>query len=237
MSVRTRLLDLLRLFTRKKAPIAFADWFRVEPVARGFGAERGISIARYYVESFLKANSETIRGCVLEVAESSYTTRFGGDRVTRAEVLHVDRGECPGATIVGDLTQSDALPENVADCFICTQTLQFIPDLEAALVGARQLLRPEGVLLATISGISQISRYDMDRWGEYWRLTKPCAERLFGRVFGADVSVVAYGNCLAATALLQGVVVEDLPDPALLDQYDDDYQVLIGVVARKGGDS
>jgi hypothetical protein len=32
-------------------------------------------------------------------------------------------------------------------------------------------LKPGGVLLATVSGISQISRYDMYRWGDYWRFT------------------------------------------------------------------
>jgi hypothetical protein len=38
---------------------------------------------------------------------------------------------------------------------------------------------------------------------------------------------------LAATAFLQGIVVEDLPDPALLDDRDEDYQLVIAIVARK----
>jgi hypothetical protein len=38
---------------------------------------------------------------------------------------------------------------------------------------------------------------------------------------------------LAATAFLQGLAVEDLPDAALLDEIDPDYQLVICVVARK----
>jgi hypothetical protein len=38
---------------------------------------------------------------------------------------------------------------------------------------------------------------------------------------------------MAACAFLQGVAVEDLPDPSLLDRHDPDYQILITIIARK----
>ncbi|MFN8202224.1 MAG: hypothetical protein U0S48_06650 [Solirubrobacteraceae bacterium] len=42
--------------------------------------------------------------------------------------------------------------------------------------------------------ISQISRYDMDRWGGFWRFTGAGASRLFGAVFGAGaVEIAEYG--------------------------------------------
>ena len=84
-----------------------------------------------------------------------------------------------------------------------------------------------------MSGISQISRYDMDRWGEYWRFTSLSARRLFEEVFlPADVTVRSYGNVLAATAFLHGVAEGELRRDEL-NYHDPDYEVLITVRAIK----
>jgi hypothetical protein len=104
--------------------------------------------------------------------------------------------------------------------------------VQKAVRGAHHLLKPGGVLLATVAGISQISRYDMERWGDYWRFTTASVRKLLEPVF-ERVEIGSMGNVLAATAFLQGIAVEDLPDPSLLDEKDDDYQVIITVVARK----
>jgi SAM-dependent methyltransferase len=173
-----------------------------------------------------------IRGRVLEVGGSEYSRRFGGDRVERFEVLHATPDN-PEATLVGDLTDPGCLPEDAFDCFLCTQTFDCIFALQKAVQGAHRLLKPGGVLLATMSGISQISRYDMDRWGDYWRFTTASATQLFQPVFAGGVEVGSSGNILAAMALLQGIAIEDLPDPILLDEHDADYQLIVTVVARK----
>jgi len=94
-------------------------------------------------------------------------------------------------------------------------------------------LRPGGVVLATGTGISQISRYDMDRWGDYWRFTSLSARRMFEEVFAdGAVTVKSYGNVLAATALLQGISANELK-PAELDVQDPDYEVVITIEAIK----
>ena len=67
-----------------------------------------------------------------------------------------------------------------------TQTLLVIFDFRAAIANCYRALKPGGVLLATFPGISQISRYDMDRWGDYWRFTDLSARRLFEEVFPAS---------------------------------------------------
>jgi hypothetical protein len=137
------------------------------------------------------------------------------------------------ATIIGDLCDTSTLQENAVDCFICTQTFNFIFDVQKAIQGAHHLLKPGGVLLATVAGISQISRYDMERWGDYWRFTTASVKRLFESVFTGSVEIESFGNAMAACAFLQGVVVEDLPDKGLLDVNDPDYQLIITIVARK----
>ncbi|HJW31433.1 MAG TPA: methyltransferase domain-containing protein [Saprospiraceae bacterium] len=222
---------LKRIFKQR---LLFNDLQRAKPVSAVFGLDRGTPIDRYYIERFLECHSFLIKGTVLEVGDGFYTRRYGGDRVQRADVLHAVPGN-PQASIVGDLTDVRTLPENIYDCFICTQTFNFIFDIQRAIEGAHRLVKPGGTLIATVAGISQISRYDLERWGDYWRFTTASIKNMFTSVFTGELEVESYGNVLAAVALLQGLSVEDLPNSALLDDRDPDYQVIITIVARKGG--
>ncbi|MDD2852589.1 MAG: methyltransferase domain-containing protein [Desulfuromonadaceae bacterium] len=224
--------EIVHYLTRKRVSVQFNDLSVVKPVSSLMGCDRGTPIDRYYIENFLESKAQLIQGHVLEIETNLYSRKFGGDRVEKCEVLHATPGY-RHATITGDLTDPSTLPANAFDCFICTQTFNFIFDLQKAVACGYQLLKPGGVLLATVSGISQISRYDMDRWGDYWRFTTASLEKLFKPVFTGDLEIKSFGNVLAATAFLQGIVVEDLPDPTLLDQTDHDYQLLITIVARK----
>lgn len=226
------LQSLRSLKKRLINPVVFNDLTRIQPISSLFGFDRGTPIDRYYIDSFLSDNKSSIRGVVLELADSSYSRRFGEDRVTSYEVLHATTDN-PKATIVGDLTRKETLPPSKFDCFICTQTLNVIFDVWGAIEGAHHLLRPGGVVLCTVAGICQISRYDMDRWGDYWRFTTASVEKLFESVFKEGVEVGSYGNVVAATALLQGIAVEDLPDPSVLNRHDPDYQLVITVRATK----
>jgi SAM-dependent methyltransferase len=212
--------------------VRFGNLRRVTPVSRLFGFDRGHCIDRYYIEKFLGRHAQDIHGRVLEVAENSYTRRFGGSRVTTSDVLYVQDGN-PKATVVGDLAGEISIPSETFDCVIMTQTLQCIYDTRAVISTVHRILKPGGVLLATVPGISQISRYDMDRWGDYWRFTTLSARRLFADVFlPGNVTVESYGNVLAANAFLHGLVEEELR-PEELDAQDPDYQLLITVRAVK----
>lgn len=205
---------------------------RLAPVSGIFGFDRGLCIDRYYMEVFLAQHAADIRGDVLEIADAYYTRRFGGDRVERSHVLHATEGN-PLATIVGDLVSGEGISQNAFDCLLFTQTFPFIYDVTSAVATSARLLRPGGVLLATFPGISQISRYDMDRWGDYWRFTDASAQRLFGDVYGLqNVTVRTYGNVLVACAFLHGLAAHELKETEL-EYRDPDYQVLISVRAVK----
>ncbi|MGE5329738.1 MAG: class I SAM-dependent methyltransferase [Deltaproteobacteria bacterium] len=227
-------LGLIKTLVRKKTPIILNELKRVNPVSSDFGFSRGTPIDRYYIEKFLGDNSCLIKGHALEIADSYYCKRFGGSKINKYEVLHAT-ADNNNATVIGDLTNYTTLPENLVDCFVCTQTFNFIFDVQKAIEGAHHILKPGGVLLATVAGISQISRYDMDRWGDYWRFTTESVKRLFEPIFMGGCEITSYGNVLAATAFLQGIAVEDLPQTALLDETDPDYQMLITIIAKKGG--
>ncbi|HMN28115.1 MAG TPA: methyltransferase domain-containing protein [Caldilineaceae bacterium] len=204
---------------------------RVTPISHEFGFNRGTPIDRYYVEEFLTRRATDIRGRVLEIGDASYTHRFGGAQVTRADVLHVSAGN-PGATFVGDLTNAPQLPSDAFDCFVLTQTLHLIYDVRAALRTIQRILKPGGVLLATFPGISQVSS---DEWAETWRwsFSAAAARRLFAEFFPTTaLTYESFGNALSATAFLHGLAVAELSQREL-DYRDPRYDLLIAVRAVK----
>ena len=230
--------NLQRVLKQRQRILRPVDWGtlrRTEPVGRNFGLDRGgRPVDRYYIEKFLSRYETDVRGHVLEIGDANYSTQFGGDRIDKVDVLHVEEGN-PEASIVANLEWADTIGSASFDCVILTQTLQFIYDMRAALGELHRILKPGGTVLATVPGISQISRYDMDRWGDYWRFTTLSAGRLFGEQFPSSaVTVEAYGNVLAATALLQGIVTEELSAEEL-DSNDPDYPLVVGVRASKPG--
>lgn len=212
--------------------IDLGDLRRLAPVDAGFGTGRGKPIDRHYIEAFLESCSADIKGRVLEVAESAYTDRYGQQRVTQREVLHIDPAHAP-ATFVGDLADGDSLPSEAFDCFICTQTLQYVYPLEQAAATMQRILKPGGVLLLTVPGISQISPYDREHWGEHWRFTPQSVQRLLASSFEeSDIEVQGHGNVLASIGFLHGLACEDLTE-AELDHQDDRYPMLVTARAVK----
>lgn len=217
---------------QKRSTRGPVELWQTTPVSRLFGTDRGNPIDRYYIEKFLNDHSADIRGSVLEVGDDTYTRRFGAGRVLQSEVLHAVAGN-PKSTLVADLATADSIPAERYDCVILTQTLQFIYDVPAALRHVRRILRPTGVLLATCAGISQISRYDMDRWGDYWRFTSLSLQKLLEKPFGGNCEIQSYGNVLAATAFLHGLACDELTRQEL-DHVDPDYELLLAVRAVAG---
>jgi len=205
-----------------------------KPASRRFAFDRGTPIDRYFIQRFLERNAEDIRGRVLEVGDRGYTQTYGKDRVSRSDVLHVTAGN-PDATIVGDLATGEGLPAGVFDCLILTQTLHVIYDVHAALKNIHRLLAPGGVALVTIPGITPISRFDADRWGDFWRMTPAAVQRLFAEAFAPEnVKIDVFGNVRLSAAYLYGLAVEEIPASALAEN-DPDYPLLIGIRAQKAG--
>ena len=228
-----RLVSLFRRSSSRR--VRWGNLRRLAPISRIFGFDRGQPIDRYYIERFLEEHSADIRGRVLEIGDPGYTEKYGKADGIRSDVLHAVSGN-PTATLVGDLGTGEGVPVGTFDCMILTQTVLFICDVPSAIANAFGALRPSGVLLATFPGISQISRYDADRWGDYWRFTPQSAARLFGDVFDPDnIEVRAHGNVLVACAFLHGLAAHELTKEEL-DYHDPDYPVLITVRAIKRGD-
>jgi len=216
--------------------VRFGSFRRTEPFSRIFGIDRGLPIDRYYIERFLSEHSGDISGRVLEIGDNRYTRKFGTKDVVQSDVLNLFPH--PKATIVADLTSADDIPSEQFDCVICTQTLPFIYDFRAALRTLYRILKPGGVLLATLAGgVHSISIWDMEQWGDYWRFTSLSARLLFKEIFPeANIQIRAYGNVMAATAFINGLAVKDLSRNEL-DRNDPNYEVVIVVRAIRPQDT
>jgi hypothetical protein len=214
---------------RRSAGALAAAAGQTTPASRAFGFDRGLPIDRYYIEKFLTARADDICGRILEVGDNAYTRKFGRD-VIASEVLHKVSGSA-AATLVGDLETGEGIPTGVFSCLLLTQTFPFIYDVRRAVATCHLALAPGGVLLSTFPGISQISRFDMDRWGDYWRFTDASVARLCAAP-GWSAEVTTYGNVASACALLYGLAAHELT-PEQRDLCDPDYQVTIALRAVK----
>ena len=219
--------------------VQLGDLRRLKPISDNWGIERGQPIDRYYIENFLTSYSDDIQGRVLEIANNSYTQKFGGKKVTKSDVLHAIEDN-PKATIVGDLANAPQIPSDAFDCFILTQTLQYIYDVRSAVKTIYSILKPGGVLLATLPNLTPILDPGKDdkSWGSscwYWGFTTASAQRLFLETFPKEnIQVDTYGNVLTATTFLQGLYSQELSQKEL-NYCDPSYQVLITVRAVKPG--
>ena len=157
--------------------------------------------------------------------------RFGRG-VERSEVLDI-KADNAAATIVADLSRADGVPGEQFDCFILTQTLQLIYNVDAAVRHAHRLLRPGGVLLVTVPVISRlVPRYGLE--SDFWRFTPASCRRLFGDVFGENVEVSSFGNALTAIGFLAGLAHEELRRSEL-DAHHADFPLIACVRAVKSG--
>jgi SAM-dependent methyltransferase len=199
-------------------------------VSDRWGWDRGTPIDRHYIDAFLDEHRSDICGRVLEVRDRRYTERFGSG-VVESDILDIDKANAD-ATVVADLTATAELPADRFDCFILAHTLQYIYDVDAAVLGAYRLLRRGGVVLTTVPAVSRIAR-SAGVEGDYGRFTTASCRRLFAAAFGDDnVEVRAYGNVLTGAAFLMGLAADDL-SLRELDAADEFFPVLIAVRAVK----
>ncbi len=224
-------VGLYENFPARIGRIEMGDFNRTKPFCSNYGFSRGGPVDRFYIETFLEDQSESIRGRVLEMGDNNYTLRFGESKVSKSDILHVNNDN-PHATFVGDLSNAPQLPANTFNCIILTQTLQLIYHCKAALETCHRILKPGGTLLITVPGISQIDNGD---WKEYWfwSFTKLSITRLLSEIFPVESVVVkTNGNVLAAAAFLYGVGLPELKKKQI-EFTDPQYQVIISAVAVK----
>ena len=221
---------LMRIIQKESHPyVELLSKMPTIPASRQWGYPFGHPIDRYYIEHFLQDNKQCITGDVLEVADNRYTHQFGHD-IRNAYALHV-YGE--GNTIKGNLATGEGITDNLCDCFICTQTLQFIFDLRSVAKNMYRLIKPNGKALVTVPGISQMDMDGSSRWGEAWRFTKQALQALLEESFGeGNVAVQSYGNVKTAICFLYGMCQEDLTEEDF-SFNDEMFPLILTAVCKK----
>jgi len=226
---------ILRKLGKSTAPVPgkvnMGDLNVTEPFSTEFAYDRGGPVDRYYIENFLQKNESLVKGRVLEIGDSDYTQRYGGSKVVQSDILHVDATNIY-ATIVGDLSDAPQIPANSFDCIILTQTLHLIYNFKAAVETCFRILKPGGVLLLTVPGISHV---DQSEWGKYWlwSFTNNSISKILEEFFSHDkIKIATFGNVLIATAFLYGMGLPEVTREQL-DSFDPHYQVIITATAVK----
>lgn len=202
-----------------------------KPISRRFGLERGNAVDRKLIEDFIEQNSEHIIGTVMEVGTDIYSQKYGTEDVRNIIVLHV-KGWGKNA-IKGNFETGEGIKDNMVDCLICTQTLQYIFDLKSAVQNIYRMIKPGGYLLLTVPGIKSLCTYDDDNWGEKWSFTEKSIRQLFEPVFGRDnCEINTYGNVKIATAYMYGICYEELKEEDF-SYNDKQFPFIITAAIRK----
>ncbi len=212
----------------KKSKRYFVPVRSLKPISRKFGFDRGVPIDRYWIESFLQANSHHIKGHVLEITDSKYTSKFGKG-VILSDVLDIDKKN-KKANIHGDLRNLKGIvKDNTYDCVILTHVLGLIDDCEAAISECYRILKPGGVVLFTSSCLG----FGTPKEKIYWRFTRNSIRYLLEKYFNEKkTSVFTYGNVLAGQFFWVGMAQEDL-SVAELEFNDPNYPCIVTAVSKK----
>lgn len=224
-------IGLKKSFVPPFGKVSLGDMNRTEPFSKVFGFDRGGPVDRYYIENFLQKESGSMRGRVLEIGDNFYTLKYGGDKVIKSDILHVDDSN-QSATFVGDLSNAPHLPDNTFDSIVLTQTLHLIYEFKDALITCHRILKPGGILLLTVPGITPIDYAD---WGStwFWSFTDRSMQKIMAETFpDAEAEIKSFGNVLSASAFLYGMGAKELSKKQL-DVHDPNMQVIVTVKAVK----
>ena len=199
------------------------------PLSDDHGIDRGTPVVRAYIEEFLGQHREAIRGSVLEVGDCRYTASFGTGRVTTSAVVDID-GSNRQATLIADLNEASALPDESFDCIILTEVLHLLRSPATCLRTCHRALREEGSALITVPALKRLNPKDPD--SDYLRYTPAGLELLLRQTWDGPFSVVWYGNLRACVAFLVSHVSEEISSDDLTFR-DERFPLTVAALAQK----
>src|SRR5258708_20578860 len=127
------------------------------------------------------------------------------------------------------------MPDGAFDCVILTQVLELIFDVEAALRTVSRILKPGGVALITVPGISQIGTDATESSTWSWSFYPKTLRRLLVKHFDPQKLVLeSYDNVKTAIGFLAGLTQEDLT-PDDFQHNDSRYPLIVAARAIKPG--
>jgi len=203
-----------------------------------YGGTRGTSFGRAYIDDYVAgvASREKRVGLrVLEVGDKQYSSKFFLDcdnyvlEFIPNSPLVIDSNN---NRILGDLTLVSNL-QAYFDIIVSTCTLAFTKNPFAAVKSYERILKPGGILIGVEPFLMQISEWDYDEYGEYFRFTDLGLRQLISSSFedSAIVKVTSLGNRQTTLAQFHGLVIEDgIQD---MTRHESKYATLFGYLVTK----
>ncbi|HEU4703998.1 MAG TPA: methyltransferase domain-containing protein, partial [Conexibacter sp.] len=135
------------------------------------------------------------------------------------------------ATVVADLQCAPRLVSDRYDCLLLPHVLQLLEEPAAALAECVRVLRPGGVLLATVPAVGRIELGSPRT--DHWRFSAAGFAELVGAAFGAaNAAVAGHGGTDAAIAFLAGLAAEEL-EPERIEAEAGEPPLVISARATK----
>ena len=222
---------LRELYIRKNTIISAVAQMEVKPISEQFGSERGTPVDRIYIEKFIRKYSNYIKGAVLEIEDAIYTHKYGKENVKHSIVMDVSN-QSDKIDFNANIESGEGVQECLVDCFIITQTLMYIYDLESAAKNIVKFLKPGGVALITCSGLSQNSKRCMENYGSYFNFNTAVFEKMFKKEKVEIIDTGSFGNVKTVMAHLVGMCAEDLCENDF-DYMDLSYPLIVYAVVRR----
>ena len=206
-----------------------ASLFRVTPINRDWGWLKGTPLDRPFIADFVKTHAGDIRGRVLEVKEPEYASLYASPG-SQVDILDLDPNN-KQANIIDDLQYCSKIPDNTYDCIVLTQVLQLVPDIDKALSTVARILRPGGVLLITVCGITQSGHGEEGAF--HWAFFPAGLRHALARYFDPRKLVVtSHGNAGLAASFLMGLTAQQVP-PDVRAVNDPEYAIVVAGRAVK----
>lgn len=214
-----------------ESAVPHAGLFRGTPINRDWGWGKGTPLDRPFIEHFIKTHCGDIRGRVLEVKEPEYCRLYARPGA-QVDILDLNPDN-KIANIIDDLQYCNKIADNTYDCVLLTQVLQFVPDVDKALSAVARILRPGGILLVTVCGITQTGHEEEGAF--HWAFFAAGLRHALARYFDPRKLVIdSHGNAGLAASFLMGLTEQQVP-PELLSVNDPEYAIVITGRAVKPG--
>jgi hypothetical protein len=178
-----------------------------------FGSNRGTPLDRQLINEFLEWSVESIPVPVrtLEFGDTIFTQELFPNsenwifEYVPDQSVKVERDYA----LSGDLLCGVEMNVPTFEVIVSTQLLAFTEDPFSAARTLVSLLGINGTIVGTEPQFSPISRFDDNRWGDFFRFTQKGINSIFKRTEPVKIETFPIGNWTTTLAIFQGFCRED----------------------------